>query len=53
MMNDDNLFEENFNMGDVEKVGEGLEAGGALIGALGAVVLGIIGLIKLFTKDES
>ena len=52
-MNDNYEFENSLSMNDVEKIGQGLESGGAIIGALGAVVVGIIGLIKLFSGDES
>ncbi len=53
MNNDDEFVNiNNLSMDDVEKIGEGVNATGALIMATGAVISGVIALIKLFSDDN-
>lgn len=44
--------EYNFSKDDLEKVGNGMEAGGAILGAVGALIAGIVALVSLFSKKD-
>lgn len=43
---------ENLNMDDIEKIGDGLDAGAAILGALAALAAGIVAVSKLFSKKD-
>ena len=52
-INEGNL--ENFSKENKEKiknVGDGLNAGAAILGGIGAIVIGVLGLIKIFDGDS-
>ena len=42
----------NVNMDNVEKIGDGVEAGAMILGAIGALIGGIVALSKVFSKND-
>ena len=43
---------QNLNMDDLGKIGEGMEAGSAILGALSALITGIVAVAVLFSKKD-
>jgi len=50
-MNNDDY--NNFSTDDAEKIGEGIGAVGAILGGIAAVVIGVVGLIRLVSGGDS